>query len=132
MSNTKTGLNNQSSTLYAYNSVFCKYTTHGSGFSITRTSTITGTELYTGDGTKSETAVTFAEQIGAFANGVFPVTASSAAATNGMSSEDLAALGAEESPLMTAMPLFDVNKLIVDQKGYSRKGKTIMGAYVGE
>lgn len=132
MNNTTTGLNNQASTLHAYNSVFCKYSTHGSGFSITRTSTITGTELYTGDGTKSETAVTFADQIGAFANGVFPVTASSAAATNGMSSQDLAALGAEGSALLTAMPLFDASKLTVDQKGNSREGKTIMGAYVGE
>ena len=132
MNNTTTGLNNQASTLHAYNSVFCKYSTHGSGFSITRTSTITGTELYTGDGTKSETAVTFADQIGAFANGVFPVTASSAAATNGMSSQDLAALGAEGSALLTAMPLFDVSKLTVDQKGNSREGKSIMGAYVGQ
>ncbi len=132
MNNTTTGLNNQSSTLHAYNSVFCKYSTHNSGHSIARTSTITGTELYKADGTKSETAVTFADQIGAFANGVFPVTASSAAATNGMSSQDLAALGTEGLPLLTAMPLFDVSKLTVDQKGNSREGKTIMGAYVGE
>ena len=132
MNNTKTGLNNQASTLHAYNSVFCKYTTHGDVHSITRASTMTGTELYNNDGTKSETAVVFAEQIGAFTNGVFPVTASSAAATNGMSSEALAALGAEGSPLLTAMPLFDVSKLTVDQKGNSREGKTIMGAYVGQ
>ena len=63
-------------------------------------------------------------------NGVYSVIG--AAQTTGMSSEALAALGAEGSALMTAMPLFDASKLTVDQKGKSRAGKTIMGAYVGE
>jgi hypothetical protein len=49
-----------------------------------------------------------------------------------MSSEALAALGAEDSALLTAMPLFETKYLTVDQKGNSREGKTIMGAYVGE
>ena len=68
--------------------------------------------------------------VGNFAEGVYSVTG--AALTSGMSSADLAALGAEGSALMTAMPLFDATKLTVDQKGNSRAGKTIMGAYVGE
>ena len=68
--------------------------------------------------------------VGTFANGVYNVTG--VALTDGMSSTDLAALGAEGSALMTAMPLFDATKLTVDQKGNSRAGKTIMGAYVGE
>ena len=61
---------------------------------------------------------------------MFP--AKGAAATNGMSSTDLAALGAEGSALMTAMPLFETKYLTVDQKGNSREGKTVMGAYVGQ
>ena len=68
--------------------------------------------------------------VGAFADGVYSVTG--AAATNGMSSSDLAALGAEGSALMTAMPLFETKYLTVDQKGNSREGKTVMGAFVGQ
>lgn len=68
--------------------------------------------------------------VGAFADGVYSVTG--AALTSGMSSSDLAALGAEGSALMTAMPLFETKYLTVDQKGNSREGKTVMGAYVGE
>jgi len=133
MNNTKTGLSNQASTLYTYNSIFNKYTTHGNGSNIiNRISTITNTELYIADGTKSETAVTIADQIGEFKDGVFPVKAGSAAATSGMSSTELAALGAEGSALMTAMPLFETKYLTVDQKGNSRDGKTVMGAYVGQ
>ncbi len=131
MNNTKTGLNNQASTLYAYNSIFCKYTTHGSVHSIDRSSTITNTELYTADGSKSGTAVTFTEQIGEFNDGVFPVKAGSVAATGGMSSSELAALGEAGSELMTAMPLFETKYLTVDQKGNERTG-SIMGAYVGQ
>ena len=66
--------------------------------------------------------------VGDFDNGVYSVTG--AALTDGMSSTDLAPLGAEGSALMTAMPDFDATKLIVDQKGNPRDGK-VMGAYVG-
>ena len=68
--------------------------------------------------------------VGAFADGVYSVTG--AALTSGMSSTDLAALGAEGSALMTAMPLFETKYLTVDQKGNSREGKKVMGAYVGQ
>ena len=120
---------NQNSTAYIYNCI-----TNGYGYGGTHVTnyynSIKSTELYQADGTKAAEAVVFADQIGAFANGVFP--AMGAAATSGMSSTDLAALGAEGSALMTAMPLFDATKLTVDQKGNSRVGKTIMGAYVGQ
>ena len=129
--NSNKAFQNQNSNGYVYNSILNGYGTGGSPVT-SFYNTIKTTELWTATGTKSETPVTFADQIGAFANGVFPVTASSAAATNGMSSQDLAALGAEGSALLTAMPLFDASKLTVDQKGNSREGKTIMGAYVGE
>ena len=120
---------NQNSTAYIYNSITSGYGSGGTHVTKYYNS-IKGTELWQADGTKAAEAVVFADQIGAFANGVFP--AMGAAATSGMSSTDLAALGAEGSALMTAMPLFDATKLTVDQKGNSRAGKTIMGAYVGQ
>ena len=130
---TQHSITNQGSQAYCYNSILSSETTAGND-PTTKIfhGTIVGTSLYNIDGTKSETDVIFADQIGAFANGVFPVTASSAAATDGMSSQDLAALGTEGSALMTAMPLFETKYLTVDQKGNSREGKNIMGAYVGE
>ena len=129
---TQYSISNQGSNSYCYNSIILNETVPGGTVIKKFYNTVVGTALYTADGITSETTVTFEEQIGAFANGVFPVTASSAAATNGMSSTALAALGAEESALMTAMPLFETKYLTVDQKGNSREGKTIMGAYVGE
>ena len=120
---------NQNSTAYIYNSITSGYGSGGTH--VTKyCNSIKATELWQADGTKAADAVVFADQIGAFADGVFP--ANGAAATNGMSSADLAALGAEGSALMTALPLFDASKLTVDQKGNSRAGKTVMGAYVGQ
>lgn len=127
--NTLKTYHNQNSTAYIYNSITSGYGSGGTHVTKYYNS-IKGTELWQADGTKAAEAVVFADQIGAFANGVFP--AMGAAATSGMSSTDLAALGAEGSALMTAMPLFDATKLTVDQKGNSRVGKTIMGAYVGQ
>ena len=63
--------------------------------------------------------------VGSFADGVFSV--SGAALTGGMSSDELSALG---SDIKAAMPLFDESKLLVDQNGNSRVGKTVMGASV--
>ena len=120
---------NQNATAYIYNCITNGYGSGGTHVTNYYNS-IKSTELYQTDGTKAADAVVFAEQIGAFADGVFP--AMGAAATSGMSSTDLAALGAEGSALMTAMPLFDATKLTVDQKGNSRAGKTVMGAYVGQ
>ena len=125
-------ISNQSSTSYCYNSIILNETVPGGTVVKEFYNTVVGTALYTADGIKSETTVTFADQIGAFADGVFPVTALSVAATEGMASTDLEALGAEGSALLTAMPLFETKYLTVDQKGNSRVGKTIMGAYVGE
>jgi hypothetical protein len=59
--------------------------------------------------------------------GVYPVTG--VALENGMSATELSALATD---ITTAMPLFDATKLTVDQKGNSREGKTVMGAYVGQ
>ena len=120
---------NQNSTAYIYNSITNGY--GNGGTHVTKYyNSIKATELWQADGTKAADAVVFADQIGAFADGVFP--AMGAAASSGMSSTDLAALGAADSDLMTAMPLFDATKLTVDQKGNSRAGKTVMGAYVGQ
>lgn len=128
-------LNNVSQEYYLQYGQGCVYNSiilgnkYNNGGSSTYNASIVGNSLYTVDGTKSETAVTFAAQIGAFANGVFPVTAESVAATSGMTSAELSALATD---ITAAMPLFDATKLTVDQKGNSRAGKTIMGAYVGE
>lgn len=120
----------QYGTGYVYNSLILadKMNTGGSA---TYYNSILGNSLYTADGSKSETSVTFANQIGQFNDGVFPVKAGSVAATDGMSSSELAALGEASSALMTAMPLFETKYLTVDQKGNERTG-SIMGAYVGQ
>lgn len=120
----------QYGTGYVYNSLIRAHKMNTGG-SATYYNSILDTSLYTAEGNKSSTPVTFAEQIGTFANGVFPVKSESAAATSGMSSTDLAALGAEGSALMTAMPLFETKYLTVDQKGNTRTGN-VMGAYVGK
>ena len=142
--NNKNSFYNQSSRAYVYNTVMndassyianqsnggtnflntivfnTSYYNVASGELLGKNALTTLTDITTLDGTV----------VGAFADGVYSVTG--AALTSGMSSTDLAALGAEGSALMTAMPLFDATKLTVDQKGNSRAGKTIMGAYVGQ
>ena len=124
--NTLKTFHNQNSTAYIYNCITNGY--GNGGTHVTKYfNSIKSTELYQADGTKAADAVVFADQIGAFADGVFP--AMGAAASSGMSSTDLAALGAD---IKAVMPEFDATKLTVDQKGNSREGKTIMGAYVGE
>jgi hypothetical protein len=142
--NNQNSLYNQSSKAYVYNSIMNDVTSYianqtvgGTSFS---NSVIFNTNYYniTSGELAGKAAVTTltnistleATVVGNFADGVYSVTG--AAKTNGMSSQDLAALGDEGSALLTAMPLFDVSKLTVDQKGNSREGKTIMGAYVGE
>lgn len=124
--NTLKTFHNQNSTAYIYNCITNGY--GNGGTHVTKYfNSIKSTELYQADGTKAAEAVVFADQIGAFADGVFP--AMGAAASSGMSSTDLAALAAD---IKAVMPEFDATKLTVDQKGNSREGKTIMGAYVGE
>ena len=142
--NNQNSLYNQSSKAYVYNSIMndassyiANQTVGGTSFS---NSVIFNTNYYniTSGELAGKAAVTTltnkstleATVVGNFADGVYSVTG--AAKTDGMSSTDLAALGAEGSALLTAMPLFDASKLTVDQKGSSREGKTIMGAYVGE
>ena len=70
-----------------------------------------------------------ASVVGAYdeTKGVYSVTG--VALTNGMSAAELSALATD---ITAAMPLFDASKLTVDQKGNSREGKTVIGAYVGE
>ena len=70
-----------------------------------------------------------ASVVGAYdeTKGVYSVTG--VALTNGMSAAELSALATD---ITAAMPLFDATKLTVDQKGNSREGKTVIGAYVGE
>ncbi len=117
---------NQTSTAYVYNSIFSDYGKGGTPDTKFYT-TIKGTEFWQEDGVTAADAVVFADQIGAFADGVFP--AKGEAAEKGMTSTALAALADD---IKAVMPLFDATKLTVDQKGHSREGKTIMGAYVGE
>ena len=117
----------QYGTGYVYNSLIRAHKMNTGG-SATYYNSILGTSLYTAEGNKSSTPVTFAEQIGTFADGVFPVKSESAAATSGMSATELAVLGAT---VKAAMPLFDESKLTVDQKGNARTGN-VMGAYVGQ
>lgn len=127
LTETKNSLYNQSSNVTIYNSVVNTYTENAGNGTLASNyhNCIVANKLYKGTDI-TETQITFGE----LNNGIYQL--SGATLADGMSSEDLAALGAKESPLMTAMPLFDVSKLTVDQKGNSREGKTIMGAYVGE
>ena len=117
---------NQNSTAYIYNSITNGYGSGGTHVTKYYNS-IKATELWQADGTKAADAVVFADQIGTFSGGVF--LAKGAASTNGMSSTQLSALATE---ITTAMPLFETKYLTVDQKGNSREGKTVMGAYVGQ
>ncbi len=116
---------NQTSTAYIYNCITNGYGKGGT-YVTKFYNSIMSTELWQADGTKAADAVVFADQIGTFSDGVFP--AKGAASTNGMSSTQLSALATE---ITTAMPLFETKYLTVDQKGNSREGKTVMGAYVG-
>ena len=127
----RSGFWNQGSDAKLYNTINHENTTAGGTggtYTTAYISSIYDKKMYSA--TSESTSLGTDDILGDFADGVFPATG--AAATNGMSSTDLAALGAEGSALMTAMPLFDATKLTVDQKGYSRVGKTIMGAYVGQ
>ena len=125
-SNVLNTYHNQTSTARIYNSITNGYGKGGT-YETKFYNSIMSTELWQADGTKAADAVVFADQIGTFSDGVFP--AKGAASTNGMSSTQLSALATE---IAAAMPLFDATKLTVDQKGNSREGKTVMGAYVGE
>ncbi len=142
--NNKNSFYNQSSRAYIYNTVMndansfiANQKTGGTSFWNTvvyNTSyyNITSGELPGKDALTTLTDIATLEGtvVGNFADGVYSVTGT--ALTSGMSSTDLAALGAESSALMTAMPLFETKYLTVDQKGNSREGKTVMGAYVGQ
>ena len=65
--------------------------------------------------------------------GVFPVTGAPAT-TEGMAYATLAATGEGSlaAEITAVMPEFEAKYLTQDQKGNSREGKTIMGAYVGQ
>lgn len=142
--NNKNSFYNQSSRAYIYNTVMndansfiANQKTGGTSFWNTvvyNTSyyNITSGELPGKDALTTLTDIATLEGtvVGNFADGVYSVTGT--ALTSGMSSTDLAALGAEGSALMTAMPLFETKYLTVDQKGNSREGKQVMGAYVGQ
>ena len=83
--------------------------------------------LYTTENTLSDQTVDYANLFEDYSNGITPVKG--IAQTSGMSSAELAALG---ETIKEAMPLFETKYLTVDQKGNSRDGKTVMGAYVGK
>jgi hypothetical protein len=138
--NNKYSLYNQSSYAYVYNTIMDDLNSYRSnnkasllevqksifnnaGHSMLQTLSFTGevkdNAALSGASTLENTVV------GSFADGVFSV--SGAALTGGMSSDELSALG---SDIKAAMPLFDESKLLVDQNGNSRVGKTVMGASV--
>lgn len=131
-------LYNQNCNCYCYNSVFKGYYPNGSGSPYTEFHYSIFTEktgskdsfqpgVY-GNNLLNEGVTNFTENLfGTFTNGVVPV--GGAALTYGMTSTALSALATD---IKAVMPLFDATKLTVDQKGNSREGKTIMGAYVGE
>ena len=131
-------LYNQNCNCYCYNSVFKGYYPNGSlspytEFHYSIFTEKTGSKdsfqpgVY-GNNVLNEEVTNFTDNLfGTFTNGVVPV--GGAALTYGMSSTALAALAAD---IKAVMPEFDATKLTVDQKGKSREGKTIMGAYVGE
>ena len=134
-------LYNQNCNCYCYNSVFKGYYPNGSGNPKTEfyysifTAKTTGSAsndtfesgVY-GNNELNADVTNYAENLfGTFANGIVPV--GGAALTYGMTSTALAALADD---IKAVMPLFDATKLTVDQKGNSREGKTIMGAYVGQ
>ena len=131
---------NQQSTAYIYNTAIRKYFANGTAPKMnlyssvmTEVSTAKNTTIdnvagyYDAAGTVDENVTDFTNLFGTYAEGIVPV--GGIGLTHGMQSTALSALG---TTIETAMPLFDVSKLTVDQKGNSREGKTIMGAYVGE
>ena len=94
-----------------------------------------GNFVYAADGSEV-TSPTFAEGwLGSFnaTLGVFPVTGAPAT-TAGMPYETLAATGEGSiaAEITAVMPDFEAKYLTQDQKGKSRQGKTVMGAYVGQ
>lgn len=130
-------LYSQSCNAWCYNSVFEGYYANGTDPVTKFTNSIFNVKagskdtlqpgLYTAENTLSDQIVDYAGLFGEYSEGVTPVKG--IASTNGMSSAELGALG---ETIKAAMPLFETKYLTVDQKGNSREGKTIMGAYVGE
>lgn len=134
-------LYSQACICHCYNSVLKGYYANGNTAPVTEFSYSIFTEksgekdtlepgLYLLKNELSTQVTDFSDLFGPYSDGI--VELGGAALTYGMSSTDLADLGAEGSALLTAMPLFETKYLTVDQKGNSREGKTIMGAYVGE
>lgn len=131
-------LYSQSCNAWCYNSVFEGYYANGTNPATKFTKSIFNVKagskdtlqpgLYTKENTLSDQTVDYAGLFGNYSEGVTLVN-EGIASTNGMSFDELKALG---ETIKAAMPLFDVTKLTVDQKGNSREGKTIMGAYVGQ
>ena len=139
--NNKFSLYNQSSTAYIYNCVLNDPTSFNAN-QLAGSTTFGKSILYNdsyfnvASGTLSGKAApsTLTDKttlestvVGDFANDTYPVTG--AALTSGMSLAELSALA---TTITAEMPLFDATKLTVDQKGNSREGKTVMGAYVGQ
>jgi len=130
-------LYSQSCNAWCYNSIFEGYYANGTNPATKFTKSIfnvkQGTKdslqpgLYTTENTLSDQTVDYANLFEDYSNGITPVKG--IAQTSGMSSAELAALG---ETIKAAMPLFETKYLTVDQKGNSREGKTVMGAYVGE
>lgn len=128
---------NQQSTAYIYNTAIRKYYENGTEpimnlYSSVMTEVAGGkTDIkagyYDAAGAVDGEVTDFTDLFGTYAEGIVPV--GGIGLTHGMQSTALSALG---TTIEAAMPLFDVSKLTVDQKGNSREGKTIMGAYVGE
>lgn len=129
---------NQQSTAYIYNTAIRKYYENGNEppimnlYSSVMTEVAGGkTEIkagyYNAAGAVDGEVTDFTNLFGTYAEGIVPV--GGIGLTHGMQSTALSAIG---TTITAVMPLFDVSKLTVDQKGNSREGKNIMGAYVGQ
>lgn len=130
-------LYNQSCNAYCYNSIFEGYYANGTNPATRFTNSIFSVKqgskdnlqpgLYTTENTISTETVDYANLFETYENGITPVKG--IALNNGMTFTNLSDLG---EMVKSAMPLFETKYLTVDQKGKSREGKTVMGAYVGE
>ena len=131
---------NQQSIAYIYNTAIRKYFANGTApkmnlyssvmteVSCAKNTTIDNKAgYYSAAGVVDENVTNFTDLFGTYAEGIVPI--GGIGLTLGMQSTALSALG---TIIQAVMPLFDTTKLTVDQKGNSRVGKTVMGAFVGQ
>ncbi len=129
---------NNDCTLNIYNSIISGNTNTGGNTNvdihvktgvtptITYKNVVVGDKVYGADGAVVEDKTFNAEELGAYAEGVYPVATTSVAYTDGMSASDLFTLGSGINA-----DLYTEAIMSADQKGNARTGN-VMGAYVGQ